>query len=187
MNIINKINLIIKYISKIIFKIPISGGLGKAFNLLAYERYMHYIIWYYNWLGVNIHRHQTYISPDVYFDSADFTKITIEENCTISREVLFLVHDYSVHLPMVNIGAEFSKGQVAHFIKPIKIGSDTFIGARASILPGTTIGNNCIIGTAAVVKVNIPNNSIVLGNPGKVIMNTEIWAKGKLLKKDWIV
>ena len=148
---------------------------------------MHYIIWYYNWLGVNIHKHQTYISPDVYFDSADFTKITIEENCTISREVLFLVHDYSVHIAMVNAGAKFPKGQVAHFIKPITIGRDTFIGARVTILPGTRIGQNCIIGTAAVVKGNIPDNSIVVGNPGKVIFNTNEWAKSKVMKKDWVL
>lgn len=173
--------------TKIMFKFPLLGGIGKAFNLLAYERYMHYIVWYYKRLGVNIHIHQTYISPDVYFDSADFSKITIGENCTISRDVLFLVHDYSVHIPMVNIGVKFPKGKVAHFIKPIEVGKNTFIGARASILPGTKIGENCIIGTAAVVKGNIPDNSIVIGNPASVVVNTREWAKKKWDSKEWTV
>ena len=39
-----------------------------------------------------------------------------------------------------------------HINKPIKIGNNSFIGARVSLLPGTTIGNDCIIGACAVVK-----------------------------------
>ena len=53
---------------------------------------------------------------------------------------------------------------MAHFIKPIIVGKNSFIGARVTLLPGTEIGENCIIGAGSVVKGKIPNNSIVIGN-----------------------
>jgi len=43
------------------------------------------------------------------------------------------------------------------------------IGAGAIILPGVTIGINAIVGAGAVVTKNIPDNSIVFGNPAKII------------------
>lgn len=91
-------------IAKIILKIPIRGGVGKAFNLLNFGGFMRYSVWYYRRLGIKIEGAITYICPDVYFDSADYSAITIQTGVTISREVLFLVHDYSVHTAMVNVG-----------------------------------------------------------------------------------
>ena len=90
-----------KRIEKIILKIPVRGG-GKLFNLTKFDKFMRYFIWYYRKLGMNLEDGITYICPDVYFDSADYSAITIQAGATISREVLFLVHDYSVHIPMVN-------------------------------------------------------------------------------------
>lgn len=51
----------------------------------------------------------------------------------------------------------------------IKIGSNVFIGAGAIILPGVEIGDNVIVGAGAVVTKDIPNDSLVVGNPAKVI------------------
>jgi len=53
--------------------------------------------------------------------------------------------------------------------KPIKIGNNCWIGARAIILPGVTIGNGCIIGANAVVTTDVPENVIAAGVPCKVI------------------
>lgn len=71
-------------------------------------------------------------------------------------------------------------------MKPITIGSNCFIGARATLLPGTTIGKNCIIGACSVVKGNIPDDSIVVGNPARIIKNTKEWTKEILEKNDFI-
>lgn len=163
------------------------GGVGKAFNLLDYAHFMKYSIWYYRKLGLRIDDRITYISPDVYFDSAAHSAITIHEGATISREVLFLVHDYSVHIPLTRIGWKPPQGKVAHFIKPIIVGRDSFIGARVTLLGGTEIGENCIIGANACVKGKIPDNSIVIGNPGRIVGDTREWAKNKLEKKDWLL
>lgn len=49
------------------------------------------------------------------------------------------------------------------------IGSSCLIGANTTILPNLIIGNNCIIGAGSVVLNDIPDNSLVIGNPGKII------------------
>jgi sugar O-acyltransferase (sialic acid O-acetyltransferase NeuD family) len=50
----------------------------------------------------------------------------------------------------------------------VKIGNLSLIGAGVTILPNLIIGENCVIGAGSVVLKNIPNNSIVLGNPAKL-------------------
>lgn len=60
------------------------------------------------------------------------------------------------------------------------------MGAGATLLPGSKIGNNCIIGANAVVKGTIPDNSIVAGNPAKVISNTVEWAQKHKKLGDYI-
>lgn len=54
------------------------------------------------------------------------------------------------------------------------------------MLPGTTIGNDCIIGACAVVKGNIPDGSIVIGNPGKIVSDIDTYAK-KMIKMGYDV
>lgn len=126
-----------------------------------------------------------FISNDVYFDSAAYSEISIGKNVTISKEVSFLVHDYSIHMALVNIDRKPEKG-IAHFISGISIGEDSFIGMRVTLLPGTQIGRNCIIGAGAVVKGIIPDNSIVIGNPAKVIGDTREWAERKFLEHNYL-
>lgn len=52
---------------------------------------------------------------------------------------------------------------------PICIEDDVFIGARAIILKGVTVGEGAVIGAGAVVARNVPPFSIVVGNPARVI------------------
>jgi maltose O-acetyltransferase len=52
---------------------------------------------------------------------------------------------------------------------PVRIGDDVWIGARAIILPGLTIGNGAIIGAGSVVTKDVPPYAICAGNPAKII------------------
>ena len=53
--------------------------------------------------------------------------------------------------------------------KSIHIKKNAWLGARVSVLPGVTIGENAIVGTGSVVTKDIPENSIAVGNPARVI------------------
>ena len=48
-------------------------------------------------------------------------------------------------------------------------GNDVWIGGGVKVMPGVTIGNNVVIGGGSVVVKDIPDNSIAVGNPCKVI------------------
>jgi len=56
--------------------------------------------------------------------------------------------------------------------KPVKIGNHVWIGMRAMILKGVTVGDNSIVGAMAVVTKDVEPNTIVAGNPARRICNT---------------
>lgn len=56
----------------------------------------------------------------------------------------------------------------------IRVGNNVFIGNNCFLLPNTTIGDNCIIGIGSIVRGQFPDNSVIIGNPAKVIYKTGI-------------
>ena len=52
---------------------------------------------------------------------------------------------------------------------PITIGDNCWLASNVTVCPGVTIGNNCVIGAGSVVTKDIPDNSLVLGVPGRVV------------------
>jgi acetyltransferase-like isoleucine patch superfamily enzyme len=56
----------------------------------------------------------------------------------------------------------------------VKIGNNVFIGNNCTILPNTTVGDNCIIGAGSVLRGKFPENSVIVGNPAKVIMDIKV-------------
>lgn len=61
--------------------------------------------------------------------------------------------------------------------KEVRVGERCFIGARSIILPGVVIGDEVVVAAGAVVTKDVPSNSLVVGNPGKVIKSV---STGKL-------
>ena len=59
------------------------------------------------------------------------------------------------------------------YARPVHIGNNVWIGAQVCVLPGVTIGDNCVIGAGSVVTRSIPANSLAVGNPCRVIKTLE--------------
>ena len=83
--------------------------------------------------------------------------ITIEDGVMLGPEVgLFTVNHEPKNIRTV-------------MTKEIHIKKNAWIGARVSILPGVTIGENAIVGTGAVVTKDVPDNCMAVGVPAKVV------------------
>ena len=133
-----------------------------------------------NWRGIpklpqlNIGDHVS-IGQGLHMTCAE--QIVIEDNVTISSYVVItdISHSYE------NINVHQLKNDL--ITKPVSVGEYSLIGAGAKILPGVTIGKNCIIGANAVVTHSIPDYSIVAGIPAKVIKRYNLsigkWEKVK--------
>ena len=102
------------------------------------------------------------ILQGVILDPSHVWHINIGDGVTIAPGVHILAHDASMknHLGYTRIGK-------------VNIGSAVFIGAGSIILPGTTIGDNSIIGAGSVVTKDIPPNVIAAGNPAHVLLSLE--------------
>lgn len=90
-------------------------------------------------------------------------KVSIGNNCLITSGVKILSHDGASRMIDYN---DLGNGEVV-------IGNNIFIGVNAIILKGVHIGDNSVIGAGAIVSKNIPAQSLVVGNPGKVIRKLE--------------
>lgn len=91
--------------------------------------------------------------------------IQIGDYVRITSGVRFVTHDGGVWV-LRNLYPELR--DVDLFGKFI-IGDNVHIGLNAIIMPGVTIGNNCIVGCGAIVTHDIPDNSIAVGVPARVI------------------
>lgn len=103
--------------------------------------------------------------------------VEIGDNVRISGEVKFITHDGGVY----NFVDDEHK--ILGNYGKIKIGNNVFIGMRTMILPNVEIGNNCIIGAGAVVMDSFPDNSVIMGNPARLIYKTSLYKMFKLKSK----
>ncbi|KZK36897.1 MULTISPECIES: sugar O-acetyltransferase [Bacillota] len=106
----------------------------------------------------------------------DVNKIIIGDNVMVGPRVSF----YTAGHP---IDAEIRIEEL-EFGLPITIEDNVWIGGSATILPGVTVGRNSIVAAGAVVTKDVPSNSIVGGNPARLIRvinqdDKQYWNKKK--------
>lgn len=83
--------------------------------------------------------------------------IHIGDNTWVLRNAMILAHDYCR-------GENGTGKRYDTFI-----GKNCVIGINSIILPGLTIGDHCVVAAGAVVTKDIPSNSMVAGNPAKIL------------------
>jgi len=97
---------------------------------------------------------------------ADLSKVVIKENSNVQDNSI--IHVDSDKPTIIEKGVTVGHGAILH---ACVIGENSLIGMGAIVLSGAKIGRNCIIGAGALIPEGreIPDNSLVLGIPGKVI------------------
>ncbi len=109
---------------------------------------------YYNRVWKMNIGHGCRISLSAKLDKTNPKGIIIGEYTILTFDVAILTHDF-----------------VNRKYMDVNIGSHCFIGCRAIIMPGVTIGNHCIIGAGTLVRENVPDHSVVVGNPGRIVQS----------------
>lgn len=122
-------------------------------------------------IGVVVHGKPNYINYNVKFDSTDnYSLIELNDHSVVTGNTLILTHDYSISHAFIgarNIDPHISKkGKVI-------IGENAFVGANCIVLPGCIIGKNSVVGAGSVVTKDVPDNTVVAGNPAREIKTIE--------------
>ncbi len=116
--------------------------------------------------------------------------ITLGDHVRVNSGVNFVTHDGGVWvLRGLATGVEDGFPQEfknADLFGPITVGNNVHIGTNSIIMPGVNIGNNCIIGCGAVVTKNIPDNSVAVGVPARVIKTVDEYASKNESRFDYV-
>ena len=126
----------------------------------------------------------TYIEPPFY---ANFggrhchfgKKVYANFHLTCVDDTYIYVGDYTMFGPNVTVATAAhpldgeQRRQGLQYNLPVRIGRNCWIGAGAIILPGVTIGDNVVIGAGSIVTKDIPDNSVAVGNPCRVVRRME--------------
>lgn len=102
-----------------------------------------------------------YIALDVEFEEAWATHVRIGNEVTIARGTRFISHDASSWraIGITRVGK-------------IEIGDRAFIGAHSLVMPNVKIGADVIVGSGSVVTRDVPDGTVVAGNPAREICKT---------------
>lgn len=120
--------------------------------------------------------------------------VKIGKHCDIQRNVSFGSEPYLIeigdHVQLTTGVKIFTHGggwvlrqehpSIDIFGK-VKIGNNVYVGNNSLIMPGVSIGNNVVVGAGSIVTKSVPDNSIIAGNPARIIGNFDDY-KAKSLK-----
>lgn len=89
----------------------------------------------------------------------DQAGITIDDGTFIGHNVTIVTINHELH----------PANRATMYPKPVKIGKNVWIGSDSTILPGVTIADGAVVGAGSVVTKDVAANSVVAGNPAKMI------------------
>jgi maltose O-acetyltransferase len=115
--------------------------------------------------GTDVHiGSETFVNEGVFFDAIN-ARVTLGGKCSIGHQAMFLTSTHEVSTFKRRAGATVSR--------PVSVGDGVWIGARAVLLPGVTIGDGSVVAAGAVVTKSFPENSVIAGVPAKLIRSLD--------------
>src|SRR3954452_3549724 len=96
-----------------------------------------------------------------------FQHVSIGRECVIADRVMFIDFDHGV------VETERPIREQGIYKRDVRIGHNAWIGYGACFLRGVTVGDNCVVGTYAVVNRDVAANAVVAGVPARVLRMRE--------------
>tara|TARA_Y100000310_G_C20565950_1_gene755496 strand:- start:423 stop:980 length:558 start_codon:yes stop_codon:yes gene_type:complete len=143
---------------------------GVMFSLIKLRNYLLHRIAYFfpinnvrvlchKWRGVKTGKN-IFIGLNCVLDHAMPDFIILDDDTRLAGEVYLLAHSRP---------SEKFKGKIMSYIAPIHIKEGAWLGIRTTVLPGVTIGKYAIVTPGSVVLKDVPDYSVVRGNPAEII------------------
>lgn len=104
----------------------------------------------------------------------DGSEITIGDDCMFSNHIIIRTSDSH---PIFST----EKNERINPAKNISIGKHVWVAPGSEIMKGASIGNNVIIGSQTMVSHYIPDNSLAVGRPAKVVKNDITWSREDII------
>lgn len=108
-------------------------------------------------------------------------KVNIGDNCLLASKIFISDTSHGNYTGDNQSSPKSPPNDRILKTKPVSIGDNVWIGENVCVLLGVTIGNGCIVGANTIVNRDIPDNSIVVGAPCRIVKQyddkTETWVK----------
>jgi acetyltransferase-like isoleucine patch superfamily enzyme len=135
------------------------------FWISYYIKYRTNKVAYLRGLGMRIGKNCDILTKVENFGSEPYL-IRLGDNVTITSGVIFITHDGATRV-MRNVDERWTK-ETGLYGK-IDLGDNVFVGMNSILLPGISIGANSVVGAGSVVTRDIAADTVVAGNPAKVV------------------
>lgn len=112
------------------------------------------------------------VAGDIEIGKNVWISFAVSGGCYIQGINKIFIDDYTIFAPGVKIiSANHDTEGISNFVSsgPIVIGKQCWIGTNAVLLPGVKLGDNTIVGAGSIVNKSFPPNSLIGGNPAKLI------------------
>jgi acetyltransferase-like isoleucine patch superfamily enzyme len=129
----------------------------------------------WSWLGhrTKVRAHEGHVSIGAKSVLGQECTISCYQNISIGRECIIADRTMMIDFDHGMVEVERPIREQGIYKRDVRIGHNVWIGYGACVLRGVTIGDNCVVGTSAVVTKDVPDNAIVAGAPARVIRMRE--------------